>query len=102
MDVYVYQAELLCADCAEEIIRYLRASGVRDEGDSDTFPQGPYPDGGGEADTPQHCGYCGTFLENPLTFDGIEYVREALLRPGNPDVLQEWAEFYRQALADEG
>ena len=101
MDVYVFQAELLCADCAEEILGHLRASAVRDEGDSGTFPQGPYPDGGGEADYPQHCGRCGVFLENPLTPDGIEYVREALSKPGNPDVLQEWAEFYRHALAVE-
>lgn len=59
-----------------------------DEGsyDSDDFPKGPYPEGGGEADTPQHCDSCHEFLENPLTSDGMAYVRE--------NQRGEWDSFY--------
>ncbi|MFN0317543.1 MAG: hypothetical protein ACKVQA_21165 [Burkholderiales bacterium] len=45
--------------------------------DSSEYPKGPYDEGGGEADSPQHCGGCREFLENPLTPDGMEYVRDA-------------------------
>ena len=48
--------------------------------DSDTYPQGPYAYGGGEADSPQHCDGCQTFLWNPLTSDGYLYVMEACAR----------------------
>ncbi len=44
--------------------------------DSGEYPCGPYADGGGESDTPSHCGGCQEFLENPLTADGYQYVRE--------------------------
>ena len=40
------------------------------------------------ADTPQHCGQCGTFLENGLTDDGWQYVAETIRRDlaeGRPD-----------------
>lgn len=46
--------------------------------DSDKFPKGPYENGGGEADSPQHCDQCCVFLENPLTYDGYNYVLEQL------------------------
>lgn len=46
--------------------------------DSDAWPKGPYSDGGGEADSPQHCAECGEFLDNPLTPEGIEFVRKAI------------------------
>jgi hypothetical protein len=76
MDAYIYRASLYCTDCAEDIQALLTI----DEGcdDSDTYPQGPYPNGGGEADFPQHCDNCGVHLENPLTNDGYTYVREAV------------------------
>ncbi|KKL11925.1 hypothetical protein LCGC14_2540860, partial [marine sediment metagenome] len=59
----------------------------------------PYLDGGGEADTPQHCDHCSVFLENPLTGDGYAYVIEALLSyragdGGNFDVLTIWFDEY--------
>jgi hypothetical protein len=44
--------------------------------DSGEYPCGPYSDGGGESDHPTHCGSCQEFLENPLTSDGMVYVRE--------------------------
>lgn len=85
MDVYLYQAALLCEDCGEATRRHLDADGARpadpeDEStyDSGDYPKGPYPDGGGEADCPQHCDHCGVFLENPLTAEGEAYVLEVL------------------------
>ena len=40
-DVYVYQGALLCDDCAGQVAEQLRRDGTRDDGDSDTWPQGP-------------------------------------------------------------
>lgn len=88
MNVYTFQADLYCWQCGESIQDDLRAESVIDYGDSDTFPQGPYANGGGESDSPCHCADCGVFLENPLTHDGLAYVQQALDRnTGKPDVL---------------
>lgn len=85
MDVYAYQAALWCAACGEGIRADLTAAGkapanAGDEYtyDSDNYPKGPVADGGGEADSPQHCDGCGVFLENALTADGEAYVKEAI------------------------
>lgn len=62
----------------------------RDTGDSDDYPQGPYPDGGGETDTPAHCDGCHMPLGAPLTSDGVAYVLEHLrdtLREGRASYL---------------
>ena len=90
-DVYVYRAALLCEDCGPAVIDELEAAGQKDTGDSDDWPQGPHPDGGGEADVPQHCdsgprclnavevpggNKIGCPLGNPLTSDGEKYVLE--------------------------
>ena len=92
---YVYRAALLCESCGD----HVRATKPRpahvneaDEPsyDSDDWPKGPYENGGGEADSPQHCDCCGLFLENPLTADGEAYVREACAGA----VMAEWREFY--------
>ena len=88
MDAWIFQADVYCDDCARELIAECKGS---DTGDSDDYPQGPYPDGGGEADCPQHCGSCGVFLENPLTGEGYEYVRtHDVVSP----VTDEWRAFY--------
>ncbi len=97
--VYVYKADLLCYECGVDTYNDLRSHNIRDTEDSDTFPQGPESNGGGEADSPQHCGKCERFLENPLTSHGVEYVKEAVqrynsLRTGNPRILQEWLDYY--------
>lgn len=108
---YVYRAALWCEDCGEGIKRDLASGGKApdhpdDESsyDLDDYPEGPYPDGGGEADMPQHCDGCGTFLENPLTGEGVQYVREAIrealvhqarsARPVESVALTEWAPYY--------
>jgi len=88
MDAYVYQAALYCPGCAAHI-----RSRVRDKA---RWPDGPHPDGGGEADYPQHCDGCGLFLENPLTDDGEAYVRGAVAdaeRDGN-GALDAWRQRY--------
>lgn len=104
----MFQAALYCEDCGQTIGDELAAAGVEDTGDSDTFPQGPYPDGGGEADAPQHCdsgARClnaevlgsrkvGVFLENPLTEEGRRYVSEASTRSGGRAVARRWSEHY--------
>jgi len=110
MEAYVYQAALLCADCAVitmnefELFNMLSGSSSpfrrsKPWTDSDRYPQGPYPSGGGEADNPQHCDACGVFLENPLTGDGSRYVNEHLIEhardgSGDRDVLATWAKYY--------
>jgi len=92
MNAYVYQAALICEDCAAAVKEHLSAA--TDE-DSDRYPQGPCCDGGGEADCPQHCDMCHVFLENPLTGDGEQYVRDAITAgDGNASVLAEWRAFY--------
>ncbi len=128
MNAYMYQADIYCEGCVDQIKAELRTEiedqagkevaealarlGIEETSipeafsatteertrvllerfecesdyDSDEHPKGPYSDGGGESDSPQHCASCGTFLENPLTDEGVEYVRES----GN----REWADFY--------
>jgi hypothetical protein len=81
--VFIYSAALYCEPCGEAIRERLplpAGADLENEStfDSDDYPKGPYGDGGGEADTPQHCDACGLFLENPLTPHGVEFVREAL------------------------
>jgi len=115
MQVYIYAADIYCEQCGEaireRIIREGFAPADPDDQrsyDSDEFPKGPYCDGGGEADCPQHCGagpQCvnaiefddghkvGAWLENELTADGVEYVREAIREGG--EVAEMWADFYR-------
>lgn len=107
MDAYIFQAALYCATCAGDIKLHLIMEGKapadpHDESsyDSDDYPKGPYSNGGGEADSPQHCDTCGKFLENPLTSDGIDYVRAAVqearrsLHVRHSVALDEWAPFY--------
>ena len=77
MDAYVYQAALLCTPCALAAMLGREAQNIVYGSDythqfwphtwqeSDSYPQGPYADGGGEADSPQHCDHCGLFLETP-------------------------------------
>lgn len=115
MDAYIYQAELLCSECGEKIRKELKRAGEAPEDpedentyDSDEYPKGPYGAGGGEADTPQHCGSgedcenaldletttVGAFLGNALTSEGRQYVEEKLEEDPDSEVAQLWGEFY--------
>lgn len=51
--MYVYQADTWCDSCGAMIAEGLRNDGVADSGDSDGYPQGPYPEE--ETDSPNHC-----------------------------------------------
>lgn len=92
MEVYIYKADMYCKVCGRKIAKEL---GDRfDTGDSDDYPQGPYPNVG-EADSPQHCANCGEFLETPLTPDGYDYVRDVIESSIQADeVLFQWYEYY--------
>lgn len=78
MNAYAYSAALYCEDCA--LALQERIGKDKDNGDSNAYPQGPYSNGGGEADSFQHCDGCKVFLDNPLTEDGIEHAIGALER----------------------
>ena len=87
MDAYVYQAALSCGPCmirrlveekkasagalgmdpAEALQQIVSANGFTDENDfdGDDLPKGPYPNGGGEADTPQHWTGVASSLRTP-------------------------------------
>lgn len=100
MNVYVYQAALWCESCGAKIWDDTpKPKGFDNNNesswDSDDFPKGPYSDGGGEADCPQHCDGCGVHLENPLTSDGESYVKDKVKDgKGNAEVLDTWRENY--------
>lgn len=86
MNVYIYQAALLCQRCGEHRRALLQNTDKMPANpaaeytyDSDDYPKGPYANGGGAADTPQHCDDCSVYLNNPLTTDGVQYVLETLL-----------------------
>ena len=100
MDAYIYRAVLWCRPCmikalvaerkaapgaidispAEVLQQIVSANGFTSETDydSDDLPKGPYAEGGGEADAPQHCDGCGQFLGNPLTLDGLICVENVI------------------------
>jgi hypothetical protein len=106
MDVYIFNADIYCEDCALPRMAKAEADGVSPfEGDSCLYPQGPHRDGGGEADSPQHCGGCAVFLENPLTEDGMDYVQDILSDPhsmvmrGSYEVMKIWEQFYHDQLS---
>lgn len=98
-NVYIFAADIYCEDCGLAIRKRLTDSGDEpadpsDEKsyDSDKFPKGPYPDGGGEADSPNHCGDCRKGLGNDLTRAGVKYVVDALNEARErSDLLDEWA-----------
>lgn len=116
MDAYIYAADIFCADCGKQIRSRITAEGhapanPKDETtyDSDEFPKGPYPDGGGEADSVQHCGSgvdcvnaielgdgtkIGCMLENPLTTDGVQTVKDAIAENPDCEVVQLWMDHY--------
>ncbi len=105
MEFFVYNDDVYCFSCGEKLRNRLPVpQGVDLEDgntfDSDEYPKGPYSGQEGLADTPQYCAGCGVFLENPLTEDGEDYVRETIaFKNGNPKVRKEWQEFYSYLFA---
>lgn len=108
MLAYVYQADLYCKQCGDQIKDELNKEGKAPANpddeysyDSGDYPKGLYSQGGGEADSPQHCGNreCQEFLENPLTEDGRNYVLDCLIEnkgsgAGSDEILELWSNFY--------
>jgi hypothetical protein len=100
MDAYIYRAAVWCGPCvikalvaagkaapgaidmspAEALQQIVSANGFTSESHygSDDLPKGPYAEGGGEADIPQHCQGCGQFLGNPLTPHGLIWVEDVI------------------------
>ena len=120
MNAYIYQADIYCEDCGRALCRTVPFPTDADAGneaswDSDDYPKGPYPDGGGESDSPYHCAAgddclnaitlrvhgkrykVGVPLENPLTSYGVQYVRAALAEPRGL-CRRLWARLYREEL----
>lgn len=98
MKAFMFQAALICEECATRERAGLNPCMV-DREDSDAYPIGPYDNGGGEADAPQHCDQCKKFLENPLTREGYAYASLTVYEyerygTGNFNVLSEWIDFY--------
>lgn len=100
MNVFIYQSDLYCEDCGRSIRENVPQPDWAEldnehTWDSSDWPKGPCADGGGEAGCPQHCAGCGCFLENPLTSDGVEYVRKVVARRREAlAAAHVWAEYY--------
>jgi len=108
MEVYIYDADVYCKECGEAICQEINDAGnaPADIDDQTSYDSGEYPklcSDIGESDCPQHCGCgedclnayevaddwkIGVWLENDLTTDGVEYVREAC-QESNP-VTEYW------------
>lgn len=104
MKTYLYRGALYCEHCADRIKGNLRqrspecvpiTSDDESSYDSNDWPKGPFPNGGGEADTPQHCDHCGEFLQNVLTNDGDSWLRNEAAEFDLPD--SSWAEIAERA-----
>jgi hypothetical protein len=105
-DVYIYQADLICNDCADDLMEELSMEAAAKNGgevpddwppeDSDEYPQGPHGDGGGESDSPGHCG-SGPACNNALTPPGGVAIGCPF---GNP-LTEEGARYTMRAIADD-
>ena len=88
--------------------------GLKKDSDSDSYPQGPYLDGGGESDGPEHCDanegcinameFAGTkvgvWLGNPLTNEGVRELKEMLSNPRPTTYQLALHEFWSSVYAD--
>ena len=108
---FIYQADVYCDDCGEQIRGKLHAQGKAPEDvmdhrsyDSDDFPKDADIEHE-ESDIPQYCAQCQKFLHNPLTSDGYKYVQSALnelpaihsigrLQMAGHSHLADWASWY--------
>lgn len=78
MNVYLFQGDLICPKCAKHLKDETGNGWESTSGDSEVYPQGPIPNGGGEADEPKYCAMCECFLENLLTEEGLNYLMEII------------------------
>lgn len=118
---YIYQADIWCQSCGLEICNRLRKHGEAPENTDDqtTYDSNEYPKeccDSGESDSPQHCAAgpdcleydepefgwkVGKFLENDLTQDGYDYVKEYLKTDPNSAVVRLWANYYSITVDDD-
>ena len=112
MMVWRYRDEMLCKECGEMIRATLDYPlDAPERRDDDIYPQGPYYTG--IADGPDHCAIgedcqnfielpdgtkIGGWLENELTEEGIEYMRDVVAQGG--EIAHLWANFYAASLID--
>jgi hypothetical protein len=110
---YIFNADVYCDDCGEDIRRTIDAAGnaPADPDDEHSYDSGEYPKCSGgcsdESDCPDHCGSgedcinahefpdgwkIGVWLGNALTTDGENYVKEAVRDGG--EVAELWAKYY--------
>lgn len=107
---YAYCAEMYCDDCGRRIIADLKRDDVEDTGDTEDYPQ--WGSSEESVDCPQHCanqGDCvdpveltpglkvGKLLDNPLTEEGVRYVRE-VIEDGEGLCVELWAEAFADQL----
>ena len=99
MNIWIYGAGMYCETCTLKIKADLDPE-LAEDGDFETYPSGPHPDGGGESCVPLACDDCGRYLENPLDADGLEMVRTAIADDTlSPQVLSMWAHIYGHDLS---
>jgi hypothetical protein len=110
---YIFNADMYCDDCGEDIRRAIDAAGntPADPDDEGSYDSGEYPKrcngSSDEFDCPEHCGSgkdcsnvyefpdgwkIGAWLENDLTTAGEDYVKDAVRWGG--EVAELWAEYY--------
>lgn len=97
MNVYIYAADMWCEPCARALMNDLECPGDPDHPgtfDSGDYPKGPFDAHQEESDTPNYCAGCQTFLENPLTDYGREYVLEAYHDRPDSEFTQMWVDYY--------
>ena len=117
MNAYIYNAALWCEECAKAIKTTLANSSYMPEDPSDEssydsgdYPKGPFSDGGGEADSAQHCDAgpdcfnaetlsdgrkIGTWLENDLTSDGVKWAEDLIIDDLTEGQVNPYAAFLR-------
>ena len=86
---YAYNADTYCDDCAAKIVEACDNEGCEDTGDTNDYPQYCFSN---ECDYPDHCADCDEFLENDITTDGVDYIKERYA--DDPDAYQEYVDFY--------
>ena len=84
MEVFIYQADFYCSNCTAGICIALQDEGKKPQNvideftyDSDDYPKGPYPDGGGGANTANYCAECGVALDNPIIEEPTQWLDDA-------------------------
>ena len=96
MKIYMFDGDVYCKPCGEAIAATLPDPDAweREHPDSNSYPVA-YDSSEGEADSPEHCGKCGLFLERNLTEDGVRYVQDYVdTLCGDTDITLLWGEFY--------